>query len=57
MATLQQTISEKFLEKLSESGEVDGEKFRQLRILLAASKKPKPEDFIKIFSLPTGDLK
>jgi hypothetical protein len=56
MATLQQTISEKFLEKLSGLKEFDAEKIDQLRTLLAASKKPKPEDLIKIFSLPLGDL-
>jgi hypothetical protein len=57
MATLQQIISEKFLQKLSESEGVDAEKVAQLRTLLADSKKPKPEDFIKIFSFPSGDLK
>ena len=57
MATLQQTISEKFLEKLSGSEEVDAEKIDQLRTLFADNKKPKPEDIIKIFSLPSGDLK
>jgi hypothetical protein len=57
VATLQQTISEKFLKKLSESEEVDAEKIDQLRTLLADSKKLKPEDFIKIFSFPSGDLK
>jgi hypothetical protein len=57
MATLQQIISEKFLEKLSQSKEVDAEKIDQLRTLLADTKRPKPEDFIKVFSFPAGDLK
>jgi hypothetical protein len=57
MATLQQTISERFIEKISELGEVDAEKIDKLRTLLADNKKPKPDDFIKIFSLPSGDLK
>jgi hypothetical protein len=57
MATLQQTISEKFIEKISELEEVDAEKIDQIRTLLANNKKPKPEDFIKIFSFPSGDLK
>lgn len=58
MATLQQSIVEKFLTKLAESEEVDAEKVEQLRILLVDAKKPKPEDFVKIFSVPAGgDLK
>jgi hypothetical protein len=58
MATLQQQIVEKFLAKLSESKDVDPERIEQLRSLLADSKKPKAEDFVKIFSLPAGgDLK
>ena len=59
MATLQQQIAEKFLAKLAESEDVDGEKIDQLRSLLADSKKLKAEEFVKIFSLPAGggDLK
>lgn len=58
MATLQQQIVEKFLVRLSESKTVDAKKIEQLRALLADSKKPKAEDFLKIFSLPdNGDLK
>ena len=58
MATLQQQIAEKFLGKLAESKDVDGEKIDQLRTLLANGKKPKADDFVKIFSLPAGgDLK
>jgi hypothetical protein len=58
MATLQQQIAEKFLGKLAESKDVDAEKIDQLRTLLANGKKPKADDFVKIFSLPAGgDLK
>jgi hypothetical protein len=58
MATLQEQIAESFLANLSESKTIDAEKIDQLRTLLATSKKPKPEDFVKIFTLPAGgDLK
>jgi hypothetical protein len=57
MATLQQTIAERFLGKLAESKEIGSEKIDQLRILLLETKKPKPEEFARIFSLPSGDLK
>jgi len=54
MATLQQQIAEKFLAKLAESKDVDAEKIDQLRILLADSKKLKADNFLKIFSHPSG---
>ncbi len=58
MATLQQQIADKFLAKLAESKDVDAEKIDQLRTLLANGRKPKADDFVKIFSLPAGgDLK
>jgi preprotein translocase subunit Sss1 len=58
MATLQQQIAEKFLDKLAESKNVDAEKIGQIRALLSSSKKPKADEFVKIFSLPAGgDLK
>jgi len=58
MPTLQQQIAEKFLLKLYESSDIDSEKVDQLRTLLATNKKPKADDFVKIFSLPAGgDLK
>jgi hypothetical protein len=58
MATLQQTIAEKFLVKLADSKDMDGAKIDELRTLLADGKKPKAEDFVRIFSLPAGgDLK
>jgi hypothetical protein len=58
MATLQQQIVEKFLTKLAKSKDVDAGSIEQLRILLAENKKIKPDDLVKIFSLPAGgDLK
>lgn len=50
MATLQQQIAEKFLERLAESKEVSAEKTEKLRLALAADKKLKAEDYVKIFS-------
>ena len=56
--TLQQQIAEKFLTKLAASKDVGIDKIEQLRRLLADTKKPKPEEFVKIFSLTAGsDLK
>ncbi len=58
MATLQQQIADKFLAKLIETKEVDDAKIEQLRTLLSEGKKPKADDFVRIFSLPAGgDLK
>jgi hypothetical protein len=58
MATLQQQIADKFLAKLADSKDVDAEKLAQLRALFAGGKKPKADEFLKIFSLPAGgDLK
>jgi hypothetical protein len=54
MATLQQKIAEKFLATLAGGKDVDAEKIEQLRKLLAAGKKAKADDFVKIFVNPTG---
>ena len=54
MATLQQTIAEKFLRTLAEGKDVDTAKIKQIRKLLADGKKPKAEDFVKIFAAPAG---
>lgn len=54
MATLQQKIAEKFLAKLAGSKDMDSAKVEELRILLADGKKPKADDFVRIFSLPAG---
>jgi hypothetical protein len=58
MATLQQQIAEKFLQQLAESPEVSAEKIEKLRLAISASKRPKAEDFVKIFTEPDhGDIK
>ena len=54
MATLQQVIAERFLAKLAEAKEIDADKLAQLKALLAAEKKPKVDDFVKLFSMPAG---
>lgn len=54
MATLQQKIAEKFLAKVAGCKDVDPAKVEELRILLADGKKPKADDFMRIFSLPAG---
>ena len=54
MATLHQQIVEKFLAKLATDKDVDGSKIEQLKKLLADPKKPKADDFVKVFSAPAG---
>jgi hypothetical protein len=54
MATLQKKIANKFLAKLAEAKDSDAIKINQLRTLLASEKKPKADDFVKIFTLPSG---
>jgi len=54
MATLQQQITEKFLEKLAGSKDVDAAKIEQLKKLLADTKKLKADDLVKVFSAPAG---
>jgi hypothetical protein len=55
MVKLQETIAEKFLAKLSEKKAVDVKKIEQLRTLLVGGKKPKVEDFVRVFTQPAGD--
>jgi hypothetical protein len=56
--TIQQQIVEKFLTKLSESEKADPGKIEKLRAALAATKKPRADDFVKIFTESEGgDLK
>ena len=58
MPTIRQTIADKFLTKLADGKEVDAIKLQQIRTLLVNNKKPKPDDFVKIFTIPAGgDLK
>lgn len=54
METLQQKIAGKFLATLTAGKTLDNGKIEQLRKLLAESKKPKADDFIKIFAAPAG---
>lgn len=54
MANLQKNIVAKFLATLAEGAEVDSEKIEKIRELLEDGKKPKADDFIKIYSTPTG---
>jgi hypothetical protein len=54
MVTLQEKIAGKFLETLREGKALDDSKLEQLEKLLAQSKKPKSDDFIKIFTAPVG---
>jgi hypothetical protein len=57
MATLQQQIAEKFLDRLAESKEISAEKTEKLRLALATDKKLKADDYVKIFSEPDhGDI-
>ncbi len=58
MATLQQQIAEAFLTKLAEAKSFDPAMVEQLRRAMTSGRKPKADDFIKIFSAPQGgDLK
>lgn len=54
MATLQQKIAAAFLTKLTEVENVDAGKIDQLRTLLGSGKKPKADDFVKIFTASAG---
>jgi len=58
MPTLQQQIDDKFLAELAKSTEVSAEKIERLRSVLSAAKKPKADDFVKVFTEPDhGDIK
>lgn len=53
MSTLQDTITQKFLDSLSKIKEVEPHVVEQLKTLLDAGGKPKADDLVKIFtSLP-----
>ncbi|WP_271574246.1 hypothetical protein [Bradyrhizobium sp. CCBAU 11361] len=54
---MQKTIAEKFLAKLAEDADFDSKKIEQITVLLAADKKPKADDFAKVFaSDDAGDI-
>ena len=58
MPTLQQQIAEKFLARLADSSDVNADQVEQLQDLLETGKKIKPDDLVKVFTLPAaGDLK
>jgi len=58
VATLQQTIAEKFLAKLQADQSLDDSKLDQLRKLMEEGKKLKADDFINIFTVPAeGEVK
>ncbi len=58
MPTLQQQIADAFLTRLAASKDLGPTMLERLRQLMASGKKPKADDFIKVFSAPpTSDLK
>lgn len=52
MTSLQTKIVEAFLAQLASSPDVDAAQVEQLGGLLAENKNPRPDDLVKIFSLP-----
>lgn len=57
MSTLQKTIADKFLAKLAKEEDFDSKKIEQITDLLAADRKPKADDFVKVFaSDDAGDI-
>lgn len=54
METLQQRVASKFLASLTEHNALDQNKIDELRQLIGHGKKPKADDFIKIFTTPAG---
>ena len=52
MSKLQDRVAEKFLKSLADVKEVDAVAVEELRKLLAGVTKPKPDDFVKIFTAP-----
>ena len=54
MASLQQQIADKFLAALAQRDDVDATKIVELRQLISRSKKPKADEFIRIFTAPPG---
>jgi len=58
MPTLQQQIIGEFLAQLAKTNEVAADKIEMLRSIMKDPKKPKSDDFVKIFTLPdSGDIK
>lgn len=58
MGTLQNKIADKFLATLRDGKILDDAKVEEVKKLLTSTKKPKADDFIKIFTTPTdGEVK
>ena len=55
MATVHKKIMQTFLSSLADSAALDAEKLRLLRELLEKGEKPKPDEFVRIFSRPAGN--
>ena len=56
MKTLHTQIIEKFLERIGESKHLDDAKRERLRKLLKEVKKPKADDFMKVFAHDEEDV-
>jgi preprotein translocase subunit Sss1 len=54
MASLQQQIADKFLAALARRKDVDAQTVVELRQLLSRGKKPKADEFIRVFTAPPG---
>ena len=52
MSKLQDRVAEKFLKSLADVNEFDAVAVEELRKLLASATKPKPDDFVRIFTAP-----
>ncbi len=54
MTKLQDEIARRFLEKLNGSSAVAPEMIEKLRVQMSEKKRLKPENLVKVFSMPTG---
>lgn len=54
MASLQQQIADKLLAALAERRDIDADIVAELRQLLSRGKKPKPDEFLRVFTAPPG---
>lgn len=58
MATIQEQIATRFLEKLSASGDVEDDNVARLLELMCAKNKISPDDIIAVFTATaSGDIK
>ena len=49
-------MADRFLEKLAHDETLDAEQLAELKTLLTSGKKPKPDDLVKLFARPSGEL-